>query len=145
MIDSWSGRPGSNRRHSAWEADVLPLNYSRSHTSRRCPIIASSSVAPHSLFQSKDLRFHSPQNAVSTLPKTNVISTEAADSRTVRGASAISTDSPKHAQPPTHKEQPILLFTHLPNAVHMPPSSRTRTSVRPPASQQKSVSTPKPT
>ena len=25
----WSGRPGSNRRHSAWEADVLPLNYSR--------------------------------------------------------------------------------------------------------------------
>src|SRR5215813_4274901 len=28
--ESWSGRPGSNRRHSAWEADVLPLNYSRS-------------------------------------------------------------------------------------------------------------------
>ena len=27
--DLWSGRPGSNRRHSAWEADVLPLNYSR--------------------------------------------------------------------------------------------------------------------
>ncbi len=27
----WSGRPGSNRRHSAWEADVLPLNYSRSY------------------------------------------------------------------------------------------------------------------
>jgi hypothetical protein len=27
--ESWSGRPGSNRRHSAWEADVLPLNYSR--------------------------------------------------------------------------------------------------------------------
>ena len=26
---NWSGRPGSNRRHSAWEADVLPLNYSR--------------------------------------------------------------------------------------------------------------------
>jgi hypothetical protein len=26
---AWSGRPGSNRRHSAWEADVLPLNYSR--------------------------------------------------------------------------------------------------------------------
>ena len=25
----WSGRPGSNRRHSAWEADVLPLNYAR--------------------------------------------------------------------------------------------------------------------
>ena len=25
----WSGRPGSNWRHSAWEADVLPLNYSR--------------------------------------------------------------------------------------------------------------------
>ena len=28
----WSGRPGSNRRHSAWEADVLPLNYSRLST-----------------------------------------------------------------------------------------------------------------
>jgi hypothetical protein len=27
--EGWSGRPGSNRRHSAWEADVLPLNYSR--------------------------------------------------------------------------------------------------------------------
>jgi hypothetical protein len=26
---SWSGRPGSNRRHPAWEAGVLPLNYSR--------------------------------------------------------------------------------------------------------------------
>ena len=26
----WSGRPGSNRRHRAWEARVLPLNYSRS-------------------------------------------------------------------------------------------------------------------
>ena len=25
----WSGRPGSNRRRSAWEADILPLNYSR--------------------------------------------------------------------------------------------------------------------
>jgi hypothetical protein len=30
IFDEWSGRPGSNRRHSAWEADVLPLNYSRS-------------------------------------------------------------------------------------------------------------------
>jgi hypothetical protein len=28
--DDWSGRPGSNRRHPAWEAGVLPLNYSRS-------------------------------------------------------------------------------------------------------------------
>src|SRR5580704_5567374 len=27
---NWSGRPGSNRRHPAWEAGVLPLNYSRS-------------------------------------------------------------------------------------------------------------------
>ncbi len=26
---SWSGRSGLNRRHSAWEADVLPLNYAR--------------------------------------------------------------------------------------------------------------------
>ena len=29
-IEEWSGRPGSNRRHPAWEAGVLPLNYSRS-------------------------------------------------------------------------------------------------------------------
>src|SRR5436190_2211788 len=27
--ECWSGRSGSNRRHSAWEADVLPLNYAR--------------------------------------------------------------------------------------------------------------------
>ncbi len=32
----WSGRPGSNRRHSAWEADVLPLNYSRLYKSIPC-------------------------------------------------------------------------------------------------------------
>ena len=25
----WSGKRGSNPRHSAWEADALPLNYSR--------------------------------------------------------------------------------------------------------------------
>jgi hypothetical protein len=25
----WSGRPGLNRRHSAWEADALPLSYTR--------------------------------------------------------------------------------------------------------------------
>src|SRR5690606_11927847 len=30
MADGWSGRWGSNPRHSAWEADVLPLNYARS-------------------------------------------------------------------------------------------------------------------
>jgi hypothetical protein len=29
LLKSWSGRPGSNRRHPAWEAGVLPLNYSR--------------------------------------------------------------------------------------------------------------------
>ena len=29
-VGDWSGRPGSNRRHPAWEAGVLPLNYSRS-------------------------------------------------------------------------------------------------------------------
>src|ERR1700756_3799088 len=28
-LKCWSGRPGSNRRHPAWEAGVLPLNYSR--------------------------------------------------------------------------------------------------------------------
>jgi hypothetical protein len=30
LLEEWSGRPGSNRRHPAWEAGVLPLNYSRS-------------------------------------------------------------------------------------------------------------------
>ena len=30
LLKTWSGRRGSNPRHSAWEADVLPLNYSRS-------------------------------------------------------------------------------------------------------------------
>ena len=28
----WSGRSGSNRRRSAWEADILPLNYARDAT-----------------------------------------------------------------------------------------------------------------
>src|ERR1043166_2155152 len=28
-ITGWSGRRGSNPRHRAWEARVLPLNYSR--------------------------------------------------------------------------------------------------------------------
>ena len=29
FLKSWSGRPGSNRRRPAWEAGILPLNYSR--------------------------------------------------------------------------------------------------------------------
>src|SRR5580698_7449974 len=29
LLKSWSGRPGSNRRRPAWEAGILPLNYSR--------------------------------------------------------------------------------------------------------------------
>jgi hypothetical protein len=29
---NWSGRWESNPRHSAWEADVLPLNYARIDT-----------------------------------------------------------------------------------------------------------------
>src|SRR2546430_17088070 len=28
LLNCWTGRPGSNRRHPAWEAGVLPLNYS---------------------------------------------------------------------------------------------------------------------
>ncbi len=27
--EEWSGRPDSNRRRTAWEAAILPLNYSR--------------------------------------------------------------------------------------------------------------------
>src|SRR5262245_49936983 len=30
VSEGWSGRRGSNPRHRAWEARVLPLNYSRS-------------------------------------------------------------------------------------------------------------------
>ena len=30
LLKIWSGRPGSNRRRPAWEAGILPLNYSRS-------------------------------------------------------------------------------------------------------------------
>src|SRR5947209_4248894 len=29
VTGNWSGRRESNPRHSAWEADVLPLNYAR--------------------------------------------------------------------------------------------------------------------
>ena len=29
LFKRWSGRRGSNSRRSAWEADILPLNYSR--------------------------------------------------------------------------------------------------------------------
>ena len=29
IVENWSGRGESNPRHSAWEADVLPLNYGR--------------------------------------------------------------------------------------------------------------------
>src|ERR1700733_13234532 len=29
QLKGWSGRPGSNRRRPAWEAGILPLNYSR--------------------------------------------------------------------------------------------------------------------
>ena len=29
---NWSGQGESNPRHSAWEADVLPLNYARAGT-----------------------------------------------------------------------------------------------------------------
>ena len=28
-LKTWSGRPDSNRRRPAWEAGILPLNYSR--------------------------------------------------------------------------------------------------------------------
>ena len=33
---NWSGRWGSNPRHSAWEADVLPLNYARPSAPCQC-------------------------------------------------------------------------------------------------------------
>ena len=49
----WSGRPGSNRRHSAWEADVLPLNYARANTSIHPTLALKVSTAPPTV---KDLR-----------------------------------------------------------------------------------------
>ncbi len=39
-VDSWSGRPDSNRRQPAWKAGTLPLSYSRSmskHTAGHAP------------------------------------------------------------------------------------------------------------
>src|SRR4051812_49300247 len=47
----WSGRRGSNPRHPAWEADVLPLNYSRSapkvYRTRQRLLIACRCPRPH--------------------------------------------------------------------------------------------------
>src|SRR5271155_2838572 len=42
----WSGRPGSTRRHPAWEAGVLPLNYSRSLAHGAFYFKANQSLAP---------------------------------------------------------------------------------------------------
>jgi hypothetical protein len=39
LSELWSGRPGSNRRHPAWEAGVLPLNYSRSLEQAESPFL----------------------------------------------------------------------------------------------------------
>lgn len=41
IVEDWSGRWESNPRHSAWEADVLPLNYTR----RACPYFVYPSIA----------------------------------------------------------------------------------------------------
>ena len=32
VLKIWSGRPGSNRRPTAWKAETLPLSYSRSNS-----------------------------------------------------------------------------------------------------------------
>jgi hypothetical protein len=36
----WSGRSGSNRRHTAWEAVVLPLNYARGRRLHPFPVLS---------------------------------------------------------------------------------------------------------
>ena len=48
LLETWSGRRDSNPRRPAWEAGILPLNYSRtgvnsSHSTsiRRNPAVAS--------------------------------------------------------------------------------------------------------
>ncbi len=43
----WSGRPGSNRRRPAWEAGILPLNYSRPGSTSQ--IYDTTEVVVHSL------------------------------------------------------------------------------------------------
>jgi hypothetical protein len=66
----WSGRRESNPRHSAWEADVLPLNYTRE------PCVAGSNLIPvpaplcnaggnaGSLVPTPDRTIHAPFEAV---------------------------------------------------------------------------------
>ena len=39
LLKRWSGRPDSNRRRPAWEAGILPLNYSR------VPLFSSTSLS----------------------------------------------------------------------------------------------------
>ena len=41
--EKWSGRRESNPRHSAWEADVLPLNYARAYL---CLLLISFTALP---------------------------------------------------------------------------------------------------
>ena len=50
-VRKWSGRPGSNRRHPAWEAGVLPLNYSR--LLANYPGLAGFCQFPHSRYRSR--------------------------------------------------------------------------------------------
>ena len=46
--EDWSGRRGSNPRHRAWEARVLPLNYSRSRWSQLDDHTSVSALRPPS-------------------------------------------------------------------------------------------------
>src|SRR6478735_9274367 len=68
--ECWSGRSGSNRRHSAWEADVLPLNYARGSQIRptayavsclRPAILSFSASGGTSLLLKSDSRRREPQ------------------------------------------------------------------------------------
>ncbi len=46
LLILWSGRRGSNPRRPAWEAGILPLNYSRSVLMSSYPVEAASSNTP---------------------------------------------------------------------------------------------------
>ena len=40
-LNDWSGRGESNPRHSAWEADVLPLNYARDRVTHTWSLVGA--------------------------------------------------------------------------------------------------------
>src|ERR1019366_9305003 len=46
--NKWSGRGGSNSRHSPWQGDILPLNYSRIFSTDLVGLSSLRSIIIHS-------------------------------------------------------------------------------------------------